>query len=39
MSPDAKGELREVHGNIVTVYREYADGWHIRLVEPSIAER
>jgi uncharacterized protein (TIGR02246 family) len=39
LSPDAGGKMREVHGNIVTVYQRYPDGWHIRLVEPSIPEQ
>ena len=36
--PDAHGNLREDHGSIVVVYRRDADGWHMRLVEPSVRE-
>jgi uncharacterized protein (TIGR02246 family) len=36
--PDANGNLREEHGSIVVVYRRDADGWHMRLVEPSVPE-
>jgi hypothetical protein len=36
--PDAHGNLREEHGSIVVVYRRDADGWHMRLVEPSVRE-
>ena len=35
---DANGNLREEHGSIVVVYRRDADGWHMRLVEPSVRE-
>src|SRR5712672_1941274 len=35
---DAHGNLREEHGGIVVVYRRDADGWHMRLVEPSVRE-
>ena len=34
----ANGNLREEHGSIVVVYRRDADGWHMRLVEPSVPE-
>ena len=34
--PGANGKLREEHGSIVLVYRRNADGWHMRLVEPSV---
>jgi uncharacterized protein (TIGR02246 family) len=36
--PRANGELREEHGNIVAVYQRDAEGWHMRLVEPSVPE-
>ena len=36
--PGANGNLREEHGSIVVVYRRDADGWHMRLVEPSVRE-
>ena len=36
--PGANGKLREEHGSIVVVYRRDADGWHMRLVEPSVPE-
>jgi uncharacterized protein (TIGR02246 family) len=36
--PGANGNLREEHGSIVVVYRRDADGWHMRLVEPSVPE-
>ena len=36
--PRPTGELREEHGNIVAVYQRDADGWHMRLVEPSVPE-
>ena len=36
--PGADGKLREEHGSIVVVYRRDADGWHMRLVEPSVPE-
>jgi uncharacterized protein (TIGR02246 family) len=34
--PGANGYVREEHGSIVVVYRRDADGWHMRLVEPSV---
>jgi uncharacterized protein (TIGR02246 family) len=34
--PGANGNLREEHGSIVVVYRRDADGWHMRLVQPSV---
>jgi uncharacterized protein (TIGR02246 family) len=37
-APGANGELREVHGHIVSVCRRDSDGWHLRIVEPSIPE-
>jgi uncharacterized protein (TIGR02246 family) len=36
--PGANDKLREEHGSIVVVYRRDADGWHMRLVEPSVPE-
>ena len=36
--PGANGDVREEHGSIVAVYRRDADGWHLRLVEPSVPE-
>jgi hypothetical protein len=33
-----KVSLREEHGSIVVIYRRDADGWHMRLVEPSVPE-
>ncbi len=36
--PGANGNVREEHGTIVAVYRRDADGWHMRLVEPSVPE-
>jgi uncharacterized protein (TIGR02246 family) len=36
--PGANGDVREEHGSIVAVYRRDADGWHMRLVEPSVPE-
>jgi uncharacterized protein (TIGR02246 family) len=37
-TPGAGGALHDVHGTIVAVYGRYPDGWHLRLVEPSIPE-
>ena len=34
--PEAGGEFREEHGSIVAVYQHDPDGWHMRLVEPSV---
>jgi uncharacterized protein (TIGR02246 family) len=34
--PEANGEFREEHGSIVAVYSRDPDGWHMRLVEPSV---
>jgi uncharacterized protein (TIGR02246 family) len=36
--PRKDGSFREVHGSIVTIYRRDADGWHLRLVIPSVPE-
>lgn len=38
-SPNAKGETQAVEGNLVAIYRHTPDGWHLRLVEPSIPEK
>jgi len=38
-SPNAKGALHSVEGNLVAIYRHTPDGWHLRLVEPSITEK
>ncbi|SRR5579859_1772709 len=38
-SPNAKGETQTVEGNLVAIYRHTPDGWHFRLVEPSIPEK
>jgi uncharacterized protein (TIGR02246 family) len=37
-APRANGELREAHGRIVSVYQHDPEGWHLRLVIPSIPE-
>jgi uncharacterized protein (TIGR02246 family) len=37
-APQANGELGQVHGSIVSVYQHDPDGWHLRLVIPSIPE-
>jgi uncharacterized protein (TIGR02246 family) len=34
--PETGGGFREEHGSIVAVYRHDPDGWHMRLVEPSV---
>jgi uncharacterized protein (TIGR02246 family) len=36
--PLASGGTHEVHGSIVTIYQRDPDGWHMRLVEPSVPE-
>ena len=36
--PAAEGGFRTEHGSIAAVYRRDADGWHLRLVEPSVPE-
>ena len=38
-SPNAKGETQSAEGNLVAIYRHTPDGWHLRLVEPSIPEK
>jgi uncharacterized protein (TIGR02246 family) len=34
--PEAGGSFHEEHGSIVAVYRHDPDGWHMRLVQPSV---
>jgi uncharacterized protein (TIGR02246 family) len=34
--PNARGELHEEHGSIVAIYGHDPDGWHLRLVQPSV---
>ena len=36
--PTASGGFHEVRGSIVTIYQRDPDGWHMRLVEPSVPE-
>jgi uncharacterized protein (TIGR02246 family) len=36
--PGANGNPREEHGSIVAIYRRDPDGWHMRLVEPSVPD-
>jgi hypothetical protein len=36
--PLANGGTHEVHGSIVAIYQRDPDGWHMRLVEPSVPE-
>jgi uncharacterized protein (TIGR02246 family) len=36
--PAASGGFHQVHGSIVTIYQRDPDGWHMRLVEPSVPE-
>jgi len=38
MVPRANGTLHEQRGTIVAVYQHDADGWHLRLVQPSVPE-
>jgi uncharacterized protein (TIGR02246 family) len=37
-APKPNGELLEEHGRIVSVYQHDPDGWHLRLVIPSVPE-
>jgi uncharacterized protein (TIGR02246 family) len=37
-APTPNGESREEHGKIVSVYQHDPDGWHLRLVIPSVPE-
>lgn len=37
-APKTNGEVREEHGRIVSVYQHDPDGWHLRLVIPSVPE-
>ena len=34
--PQDAGRFREERGSIVAIYRRDPDGWHLRLVEPSV---
>ncbi len=34
--PEAGGGFREEHGSIMAVYRHDPDGWHMRMIEPSV---
>jgi ketosteroid isomerase-like protein len=36
--PNVDGKLHEVHGTILAVYQRDPDGWHLRVVEPSVPE-
>src|SRR6202012_2112764 len=36
--PAASGGSHEVSGSIVTIYQRDPDGWHMRLVQPSVPE-
>jgi uncharacterized protein (TIGR02246 family) len=36
-APGAGGQSHEEKGSIVAVYQRDRDGWHMRLVEPSVA--
>jgi uncharacterized protein (TIGR02246 family) len=38
MVPRPNGETEQVHGTIAAVYQHDPDGWHMRLVEPSVPE-
>jgi uncharacterized protein (TIGR02246 family) len=37
-APQPDGQLREVHGSIVSIYQHDPDGWHLSLVVPSVPE-
>jgi uncharacterized protein (TIGR02246 family) len=37
--PRNDGSFREERGSIVTIYQRGPDGWHLRLVIPSVPER
>jgi ketosteroid isomerase-like protein len=37
--PGANGELHDVRGTILAVYHRDPDGWHLRIVEPSVPEK
>jgi uncharacterized protein (TIGR02246 family) len=37
--PRANGEFHQEHGIIVTILERDPDGWHMRLVEPSVTEQ
>ena len=36
--PLASGGMHEVHGSMVAIYQRDPDGWHLRLVEPTVPE-
>jgi uncharacterized protein (TIGR02246 family) len=36
--PSVNGDFHEIHGTIVVIYQRDPDGWHMRLVEPSVPE-
>jgi uncharacterized protein (TIGR02246 family) len=36
--PTASGGSHEVLGSIVAIYQRDPDGWHMRLIEPSVPE-
>ena len=38
-APNSKGEMQSVEGNLLAIYRHTPDGWHLRLVEPSVPEK
>jgi uncharacterized protein (TIGR02246 family) len=38
-APAVDGGFHQAQGTIVAVYRRGADGWHFRLVEPSVPEQ
>ena len=37
-APKPSGEVRQEQGRIVSVYQHDPDGWHLRLVIPSVPE-
>jgi ketosteroid isomerase-like protein len=37
-TPQPNGEFHTLHGSIVSVYQHDPDGWHLRLVIPSVPE-
>ncbi len=37
-TPRGQGQFRPEHGHLVSIYQRGADGWHLRLVEPSVPE-
>ena len=38
-TPQANGEFHTVYGSIVSIYQHDSDGWHLRLVIPSVPEK